>query len=88
MARVPKVARETISRGTPSLGNLPKKMADSNIYKRLQYNLDSEVVQNFKFPHCENNIAKLIQNIPRATYWKTAKIPLESHEIPEGGRLF
>ena len=65
MARVPKVARETISRGTPSLRNVP---IDSYIFKRLQQNSDSEVVQNFKFLHCENNIAKLIQNIQRFSH--------------------
>ena len=43
-------------------------MAESYIFKRLQLNLGGEVVQSFKFPHCENNIAKLIQNIPRAIY--------------------
>ena len=36
-------------------------MAESYIFKRLQLNLGGEVVQNFKFLHCENNIAKLIQ---------------------------
>ena len=39
----------------------------SHIFKILQQKLDSEVVQNFKFPHSENNIAKLIQNFARAT---------------------
>ena len=36
MARVPKVAREMISRGTPSLRNLQEIVAESKIFKRLQ----------------------------------------------------
>ena len=51
MARVPKVARKTIPRGTPSLRIYQEVLAESYIFIRLQYNLDSEVVQNFKFLH-------------------------------------
>ena len=68
MARVPKVARETISRGTPSLRNLPRNSGWILYFQKIAIKFRQSSCTKFQIsPRWKYNIAKLIQNIPRAT---------------------
>ena len=69
MARVPKVACETISRGTPRLRNLPRNSGQILYFRKIAIKFRQTAdVKNLNFLHCITigNIAKLIQNIPKA----------------------
>ena len=68
MARVPKVARETIPCGMPSLRNLPRNSGWILYFQKIAIKFRQWSCTKFQIsPLWKHNIAKLTQNIPKAT---------------------